>query len=254
MKVIFLGTGTSQGVPVIGCECPTCQSSDFRDKRLRSSILVQVNNKNIVIDSGPDFRYQMLRENIKHLEAIIFTHEHKDHTGGLDDIRSYNYLSKKPMDIYAELRVQASLKMEYSYVFNDNKYPGVPEVVLHTISEEPFWIHDIKIIPIRLLHHRLPILGFRIHNMAYLTDIKYIAPKEKEKLIGCKYLIVSGLRKENHIAHFSIQEAIELIDEIKPEKGFITHISHQLGLYAQVSKELPKNIYLAYDRLTIDCK
>ncbi len=252
MKIIFLGTGTSQGVPVIGCNCITCKSDDPKDKRLRSSILIQVDDKNIVIDCGPDFRYQMLREKVTHLEAIVFTHEHKDHTGGLDDIRSYNYLSKRPMDIYAEERVQASLRMEYSYIFHEHKYPGVPEVTLHTITNQPFQVAGIEFIPIRLYHHKLPIFGYRINNVAYLTDIKFIEPQEKEKLLGCKYLIVSGLRKENHIAHFSIQEAIDLIQELKPEKGFITHISHQLGLHAEISRELPDNIFLAYDRLVLE--
>lgn len=252
MKVVFLGTGTSQGIPVVACTCKVCQSHDSKDKRLRSSILIQLNNINIVIDSGPDFRYQMIREKIMHLEAIIFTHEHKDHTGGLDDIRSYNYLSQKPMDVYAEIRVQEALKREYSYIFEDFKYPGVPEIKLHTINENQFKIQDITITPIRLYHHRLPILGFRIANFAYLTDIKSIPQSEKQKLLGCKYLVVSGLRKENHISHFSIQEAIELIHEIKPEKGYITHISHQLGFHEDIQKELPQNIFLSFDRLTLE--
>ncbi|HOK50954.1 MAG TPA: MBL fold metallo-hydrolase [Bacteroidales bacterium] len=253
MKVVFLGTGTSQGVPVVACSCKVCQSNDPKDKRLRSSVLIEKGGVNLVIDSGPDFRYQMLREKVTHLEAILFTHEHKDHTGGLDDIRSFNYLSKKPMDVYAEERVQQSLKREYAYIFENNKYPGVPEVTLHTISNQPFEVAGIRVIPIRLLHHRLPILGFRIDNFAYLTDIKYISQEEKEKLLGCRYLVVSGLRKENHISHFSIDEAIDLIREIRPEYGYITHISHQLGFHREVEKELPKGIYLAYDRLVLDC-
>lgn len=254
MKVIFLGTGTSQGIPVVACNCKVCQSTDPKDKRLRSSILIQQGDVNLVIDSGPDFRYQMLREKVTHLEAILFTHEHKDHTGGLDDIRSFNYLSKKPMDIYAEERVQQALKREYGYIFEENKYPGVPEVTLHTINDQPFEAMGIRIIPIRLLHHRLPILGFRIGNFAYLTDIKYISEEEKSKLMGCQFMVVSGLRKENHISHFSIAEAIDLINEIKPAYGFITHISHQLGFHREVEKELPSNIHLAYDRLVLECE
>lgn len=253
MKVIFLGTGTSQGVPVVACGCKVCQSTDPKDKRLRSSILIQKGEINIVIDSGPDFRYQMLREKVTHLEAILFTHEHKDHTGGLDDIRSFNYLSQRPMDVYAEKRVQDALRREYAYIFAENKYPGVPEVVMHTIADKPFDVAGIRVIPIRLLHHHLPILGFRIGNFAYLTDIKYISEDEKKKLIGCQYLVVSGLRKENHISHFSIDEAIELINEIKPASGYITHISHQLGFHREVEKELPEGIYLAYDRLVLEC-
>ncbi len=254
MKVTFLGTGTSQGIPVIACPCKVCHSIDSKDKRLRSSILIEHENTNIVIDSGPDFRYQMLRARVSHLEAIIFTHEHKDHTGGLDDIRSYNYLSQKPMDIYAEKRVIESLKREYAYIFEEHKYPGVPEVDIHPISEQPFKINGIDIIPIRLLHHKLPILGFRVYDFAYLTDVKYISSDEKRKLKGCKYLVVSGLRKENHISHFSINEAIDLIQEIKPQKGFITHISHQLGFHKDVEKELPPGVFLAFDTLTINCK
>jgi len=253
MRVVFLGTGTSQGIPVIACDCRVCRSTNPKDKRLRSSILIQVGNVNLVIDSGPDFRYQMLRAKITHLEAILFTHEHKDHTGGLDDIRSFNYLSGKPMDVYAEERVQQALKREYAYIFAEHKYPGVPEVILHTISDKPFEVAGIKIIPIRLLHHRLPILGFRIGNFAYLTDVKYISEEEKSKLSGCRYLVVSGLRKENHISHFSIGEAIDLIREIKPEYGFLTHISHQLGFHSEVEKDLPKGIFLAYDCLVLDC-
>jgi phosphoribosyl 1,2-cyclic phosphate phosphodiesterase len=254
MKVTFLGTGTSQGVPVIGCDCKVCCSNDPRDKRLRTSVLIQVGDTNIVIDCGPDFRYQMLREKVTHLEAIIFTHEHKDHTGGLDDIRSFNYLSKKPMDVYAEERVQQALKKEYDYVFADVKYPGAPEVTLHTIDESPFVVAGIEVIPIRMLHYKLPILGFRIGNFSYLTDIKYISEEEKIKLEGTKYMVVSGLRKEAHISHFSVRDAINLIKEINPKYGYLTHISHQLGLYSEVEKKLPENIYLAYDGMTIDCE
>jgi len=254
VKVTFLGTGTSQGVPVIACECQVCQSSDEHDKRLRSSVLIEESGATILIDSGPDFRYQMLRARVKKLDAILFTHEHKDHTAGLDDIRSYNYISGKPMDIYAETRVLDSLKREYAYVFENNTYPGVPKVELHTITSKlPFYVNGIQVIPVRLLHHQLPIFGFRIGDFAYLTDIKYISPEEKEKLKGCKHLVVAGLRKEEHIAHFTFSEAISLINEIKPLKGYITHMSHQIGFYKELMLELPENICIAYDQLVIEC-
>ncbi len=247
MEIIFLGTGTSQGVPVIGCKCPVCISNEKKDKRLRTSLFVKTDKINILIDAGPDFRQQMLRENITKLDAILFTHEHKDHISGLDDIRAFNFMTKKPMEIYAEIRVQKALQKEYSYVFSDNPYPGIPKLNFNTIAEDIFYIDDIKITPIRLMHQHLPILGFRIGDLSYITDANYIAKKEKEKLSGSKVFIINALRREKHISHFTLNEAVEIAKEVGAEKTYLTHISHNMGLHKSIKSELPKNIEPAYD-------
>ena len=251
ISVKFLGTGTSQGVPVIACPCEVCASADPRDKRLRCSILIQVGGKNIVIDSGPDFRQQMLRTGITRLDAILFTHGHKDHTAGLDDVRAYNYAMRRPMNIYAEKLVQIGLYHEFAYVFADDKYPGIPELNMHTIDETPFTVDSIQVTPIRVMHMKLPVLGFRIGQMAYITDAKSIHKREKEKLNGLDCLIVNGLRKKPHISHFSLNEALALIEDMKPAKAYITHISHQMGFHRQVQTELPPNVFLAFDGLEV---
>ena len=253
MKITFLGTGTSQGVPVIACECNTCLSSDQHDKRLRTSLLLETDKTILLFDAGPDFRQQMLSENVKKLDSILLTHEHKDHIAGLDDVRAFNYKSQDAIDIYAEERVQKALKREYSYVFSEYQYPGVPKMRLISITEHTFNVKGIQIDPIRVFHYRLPVLGFRVSNFAYITDANYIPEKSKEKLFGVKYLVINALRKEKHISHFSLREAIDLIREISPKKAYITHISHQMGYHAEVSKELPKGIYLAYDGLSFLC-
>lgn len=250
MKVTLLGTGTSQGIPVIACNCNVCRSNDPHDKRLRASVLIEIGDKNFVIDSGPDFRQQMLRANVSSLDAILFTHEHKDHIAGLDDIRAFNYIQQKPIDIYAEERVHWAIKQEFAYIFAEQKYPGIPQVNMHLIDNHPFEIEGVSIIPIRAIHLRLPVLGFRIGNFAYVTDANFISNDEKEKLKGSKYLVVNGLRKQKHISHFSLGEAVNLIEEIKPDFGYITHISHQMGIYVDVNEELPSNIKLAFDGLT----
>ncbi len=254
VTLTFLGTGTSQGVPVIACKCAVCQSQDAKDKRLRSSVLIHVDNQNIVIDSGPDFRYQMLRAKVDNLSAILFTHEHKDHTAGLDDIRAFNWINKKAVDIYAETRVQDSLKQEFSYVFAAKKYPGIPQMHLNPVTGSPFYAGATKIIPIRVMHHKLPVYGYRIEDVTYITDANYIAPCEKEKIKGTKILVVNALRKEEHLSHFTLDQALELIAEIKPERAYLTHVGHQMGLYKTVQKELPDNVFFAYDTLTISNK
>jgi phosphoribosyl 1,2-cyclic phosphate phosphodiesterase len=248
----MLGTGTSQGVPVIACKCAVCQSTDWHDKRLRSSILIEINDKSIVIDTGPDFRQQMLRENVQNLDAVLFTHEHKDHTAGLDDIRAFNYIQQKPMNVFAEERVQLSLKAEFPYVFTANKYPGVPEVTLHTITNAPFAIEGIDFIPIRTLHHKLPIFGFRIGDFTYITDTNFVSDEEKLKIKGSKIIVITGLRKEKHLSHFSLSESLAFIEEMKPQKAYITHCSHQLGLHAEVEAQLPQNVHLAFDGLKLE--
>jgi phosphoribosyl 1,2-cyclic phosphate phosphodiesterase len=250
VKITFLGTGTSQGVPVIACDCNVCLSSDPLDKRLRTSALLETDDINMVIDAGPDFRQQMLREHVNRLDAILLTHEHKDHIAGLDDVRAFNYKSKDAIDIYCEERVQKVIKKDYSYVFSEYQYPGVPKMRLNPIPDDDFYVRNIKITPVRVYHYRLPVYGFRIGNVAYLTDANYIPEESKEKLYGVKYLVINALRKEKHISHFSLREAIDIIRQISPKKAFITHISHQMGLHREVSKELPPEIVLAYDGLS----
>lgn len=252
MKITFLGTGTSQGVPVIGCGCAACISEDERDKRLRSSVLVEHGEQVIVIDTGPDFRQQMLRARVSKLDAVLYTHEHRDHISGLDDIRAFNYIQKSPMDVFGEERVMRSLISGFPYVFAEKKYPGIPQVMIHTISTDPFHIGDLEIIPIRLMHYRLPVLGFRIGDFAYLTDGNFISETEKEKLYGVKYLVVNALRKEAHISHFTLSEAVKLIEELSPRMGYLTHISHQMGFHSELEKEIPHQIRPAYDGLVVE--
>ncbi len=253
-KLTFLGTGTSQGVPVISCGCWVCTSPDSRDKRLRTSALIETEGITLVIDAGPDFRQQMLRENVQHIDAILLTHEHKDHTGGLDDVRAFNYTSGKPVDIYAEERVQKVIKKDFDYAFAPNPYPGVPEINLHTIDERPFQIKGVEIIPIRGLHFKLPILGFRIGNLAYLTDFNHITPEEIEKIKGVDILVVNALRKEQHLSHFTLSEALHLSYLVGSRLTYLTHISHQMGRQAQEEPALPNHCYMAYDGLKIETR
>jgi len=253
VKITFLGTGTSQGVPVIACECETCLSDDERDKRLRTSILIEKDETVLVIDAGPDFRQQMLRENVRRLNAIILTHEHKDHISGMDDVRAFNYKSQDAIDIYAEDRVQKAVRKEYSYVFAEYQYPGIPKMRLNNITDYPFTVRNITLTPLRVFHYRLPVYGFRIGNFAYITDANYVPEETKEKLFGVKYFVINALRKEKHLSHFSLREAVDLIREISPKKAFITHISHQMGLHNEVSATLPPGIMLGYDGLSFLC-
>lgn len=254
MKITFLGTGTSQGVPVIACDCATCTSTDSMDKRLRAALLVETSANTIVIDAGPDFRQQMLNAHVKKLDAIFLTHEHKDHIAGMDDLRAFNYKSQAAIDIYAEERVQNAVRKEYAYVFSENQYPGVPKMELHNIDTYNIDLRGDIIIPLRIFHYRLPILGFRIGDMAYITDANYIPEETREKIIGVKYLVINALRKEKHISHFSLDEALKLIEEVSPRKAFITHIGHQMGKHADVNRELPVNVTLAWDGLEVFCE
>ncbi|MBC8987898.1 MBL fold metallo-hydrolase [Pedobacter sp. N36a] len=251
MKVTFLGTGTSQGIPVITCNCAVCQSADHKNKRLRVSVLLEMGDKTIVIDSGPDFRYQMLRANVKDLDAILYTHEHKDHVAGLDDIRPFNYLLKKNIDIYATTRVQDALKREFSYIFADTHYPGLPQIELHTITDQPFEIGNTTVIPLNIMHYKLPILGFRIHDFTYITDAKTISEETIAKVKGTKILVINALQHEEHISHFTLKEAVAFAQKIGAEMTYLTHISHNLGLHEEVERELPENIKLAYDGLSL---
>ena len=251
MTITFLGTGTSQGVPVIACGCEVCASADVRDKRLRSSIMVQ-GDKTVVIDSGPDFRYQMLREHVQHLDAIVFTHEHKDHVAGLDDVRAFNYKQNSAIDVYADERVQTALKREFPYIFAEFKYPGIPQVKLNNISNEPFSIGDITLTPIEVMHYRLPVKGFRINDFTYITDAKTVSEAEKEKIKGSKILVINALQKQTHISHFTLDEAIAFAAKIGAEQTYLTHISHRLGRHEDISKELPAGVELAYDGLKLE--
>lgn len=253
MKITFLGTGTSQGVPVIGCDCAVCTSANKKDNRLRTSIWIETTEASIVIDTGPDFRYQMLRANVRKLDAVVFTHSHKDHIAGLDDVRAYNYSQQKAMDVYATTHTQDALRREFEYVFNNKDYPGIPQLNLHTIlPDEPFAINGLEILPIRVMHYHMEVLGFRINDFTYITDANYIAPKELNKIQGSKVMVLNALRREPHISHYTLDEAIEIAKLVGAPDTYFTHISHQLGLHDEVSKELPEGIHLAYDELTLE--
>ncbi len=249
MKITFLGTGTSLGTPVIACNCPVCKSKNPKDKRLRSSVMIEIKDNVFIIDVGPDFRQQMLREKVTNLDALILTHEHIDHVGGLDDIRAFNLFLQKPIDIYARQRVLESIKKEFFYVFDKNRYPGVPKVNLHIVENKTFTINNIKITPVDVLHYHLNIFGYRIDDFTYITDASYISKKEKEKIKGSKIIVLNALRKKEHYSHFSLSQSVEILKELKPEKGFLTHISHQMGFHNEVEKKLPDFIHLAYDGL-----
>jgi phosphoribosyl 1,2-cyclic phosphate phosphodiesterase len=251
LKVTFLGTGTSQGVPVIGCECEVCRSLDYRDKRLRSSVHVQVEDQSLVIDTGPDFRQQMLREHINRLDAVLFTHSHKDHIAGLDDVRAYNYLQHVDMPVYGNADVLAQLKTEFYYAFEKNKYPGIPQLKLHEITE-PFSIGAVKILPLPVLHYQLPVLGFRINNFSYITDANQIPESTIRLLQGTHTLVLNALQREKHISHFNLEEALAMAARIGAEQTYFIHISHKLGRHKIIERELPKSVALAYDGLSIE--
>ena len=251
MQITFLGTGTSQGVPVIACGCEVCQSLDFRDKRLRVSIHIEIDGKSFVIDTGPDFRQQMLRERIRNLDAVIFTHEHKDHTAGLDDVRAFNFFQKRDMPIYARKQVLEQIQQEFAYAFTEIKYPGIPQIALNEIINQSFEVAGVNFTPIEVMHLHLPVFGFRIKDFTYITDVNFMSEEAIEKVKGSKIIVVGALRKEKHLSHFSLAEAIEVIEKIAPEQAYITHISHQMGLHREVEMELPPFINLAHDGLVL---
>ena len=250
-RLEFLGTGTSQGVPMIGCSCEVCSSSDPRDKRLRASVMVDYCGKRFLVDAGPDFRQQMLRAGVSHVDAILLTHNHKDHTGGLDDIRAFNYLEKSATQIYCEKYVEESLRKEYSYAFAEEKYPGAPEWEVHLIDDKPFCIDGVEIIPIRGKHFTLPVLGYRFGNIAYCTDMNRIPDEEYSKLEGLDHFIINCVRRGRHISHYSLEGALEVAARVGARHTWLTHLSHQLPRYKELIEELPEGVEPAYDGLVI---
>jgi phosphoribosyl 1,2-cyclic phosphate phosphodiesterase len=253
MKITFLGTGTSQGVPVIACNCKVCSSLDEKDKRFRSSVLIEINEKSLVIDTGPDFRSQMLANKVLRLDAVLFTHEHKDHVAGLDDIRPFNFKQQAPISVYVSERVEQAIRREFHYIFAEKKYPGIPEIGLHRIDLNPFVVcEDIQVIPIEVKHYLMPVFGFRIGNFTYITDAKTIDKEEVEKIKGTDVLVINALRIESHPAHFNLDEALQFIELIKPKKAYLTHISHLFGSHSEIEQLLPENVYVSYDGLQID--
>ncbi len=251
MKITFLGTGTSQGVPVIGCDCDVCQSLDYRNKRLRTSVHVQVQDQSIVIDTGPDFRQQMLRERVQKLDFVLFTHSHKDHTAGLDDVRAFNFKQNMDMPLYGTAEVLRHLKTEYYYAFLPKRYPGTPQLQLNEITEAPFTVNNITVTPLPVMHLHMPVLGFRIGDFSYITDANQIPDQTLARLRGSKVLVLNALQKESHISHFNLTEAVAMAERIGSQKTYFTHISHKLGLHKQVAGELPDHIELAYDGLVV---
>lgn len=252
LRITFLGTGTSQGVPVIACGCGVCQSADEKDKRLRSSVKIEHAERVLVIDTGPDFRQQMLRSGTKRLDAVLYTHEHKDHLAGMDDVRPFNFIAQQHVHLYATERVEEALKREFYYAFGENKYPGAPEITVHRIENHIFHAGGLDILPIEAMHGSLPVMGFRMREFVYLTDANFIAADELDKMRGCKILVINALRLEKHYSHFNLEEALDIIREVKPEKAFLTHISHRFGRHDDISRLLPENVYAAYDGLILE--
>jgi phosphoribosyl 1,2-cyclic phosphate phosphodiesterase len=253
LKVTFLGTGTSQGVPVIGCTCEVCCSLDYRDKRLRSSVHIEINGQSLVVDTGPDFRQQMLREHVSRLDAVLLTHAHRDHTAGIDDVRAYNFLQSMNMPVYGTPDTLSQIKSDFAYIFGSDNYPGLPRIDLRPITDGSFSVNNVSVTPLPVLHLYLPVFGFRIGDFSYITDANAIPDSTFEKLKGTKILVLNALQKEKHISHFNLEEAIEIVKNVNPEKAYFTHISHRMGLHNAVSKELPENIMLAVDGLQISC-
>ncbi|MDY4042222.1 MAG: MBL fold metallo-hydrolase [Marinifilaceae bacterium] len=252
MKVTILGSGTSQGVPVIACDCEVCRSTDKRDKRLRCSAMIEIGDRKIVIDAGPDFRYQMLRAGVKDVRALLLTHEHKDHIGGLDDIRAFNWVKQGKVDVYSNRRTVEAVKRDYAYAFEEVRYPGVPDMDLHVVGEDPFYIDEVEVVPLTVMHYKLPVTAFRIGGFAYITDANYIPEEGMRKLEGVECLVIDALRRERHLSHFSLEEALEVIRRLGVKRAFLTHVGHQMGLTREVERTLPANVRLAYDGLTFE--
>lgn len=253
LTITILGSGTSQGVPVIACDCHVCSSIDKKDNRLRASILVNYNGENFVVDAGPDFRYQMLRSKVKSLRGVLFTHEHKDHIGGLDDVRAFNFRESRDMEVFCSKNVEDALHREYHYVFSEERYPGIPMININCIDLREFILPgELPVIPIRVMHYKMPVTAFRFFDFTYITDAKSIEDSEIEKIKGTKILVVNALRLSEHISHFSLKDALELIDTIKPKKAFLTHISHLFGTHNEIQDMLPENVYPAHDGLVIE--
>lgn len=253
MKVTFLGTGTSQGVPVIGCDCEVCRSVDFRDKRLRTSVHIEAQGRSLVIDTGPDFRQQMLTANVQHVDAVLYTHEHRDHIAGMDDLRSFYFKQgSRPMPIYAREQTLEAIKGMYHYVFAEHRYPGVLEVDAHVIENKAFEVGGLEILPIDVLHYKLPVFGFRIGDFSYITDASYISDEELEKVKGSRVLALDALQHREHISHFTLQEAVEVAQKVGAERTYFIHVSHYMGLHQQVGESLPDRMSLAHDGLTLE--
>jgi phosphoribosyl 1,2-cyclic phosphate phosphodiesterase len=252
LRITFLGTGTSQGVPVIACSCAVCLSSDDRDKRLRSSLKIEHEERVLVIDTGPDFRQQMLRSGTKRLDAVLYTHEHKDHLAGMDDVRPFNFIAQQHVHLYATERVELALKREFYYAFGENRYPGAPEITVHRMDNRPFHTAGLDVLPIEAMHGGIPVTGFRIRDFVYLTDANFIAAGELDKMRNCEILVINALRLEKHYSHFNLEEALDIIREVKPKKTFLTHISHRFGKHEEISRMLPAEVSPAYDGLLLE--
>lgn len=251
LTITFLGTGTSTGVPMIACGCEVCSSADEKDTRLRSSILVEFATTTLVVDATPDFRFQMLRQNVKHVDAVLVTHPHKDHIGGIDDTRPFQFFSGVPTQIYGSAMSLEGVRKEIPYAFDVHQYPGIPKVILHEIGLEPFKVGDMAVTPILVWHYKMPVYGFRFGDFTYITDANNIEETEKEKIKGSKIIVLNSLRNEPHISHFTLKEAVDLVKELQIPQAYFTHISHQLGLHSNINKQLPAGIELAYDGLKI---
>ncbi len=252
MKITFLGTGTSQGIPVIACDCAVCRSTDPRDKRLRTSVWIQTEGKSFVIDTGPDFRQQMLRADVREIHAVLFTHQHKDHTAGLDDIRAFNHIQLRDMPLYGRESVLNQIRSEFAYAFSEQRYPGVPHFELHPIENEAFEIEGVTILPIEVMHHKLSVYGYRFGDFTYITDTNYISEEEQEKIKGSRVLVLDTLQKQPHLSHFTLAQSLDVIDKLNIPQTYLIHMSHKLGKHEDIEMELPGNVKLAYDGLVLD--